>query len=118
MGNPQCVVFVNHFGLDWRALGREIETLQEFPNRTNVSFVRVVNEHTIDVRFWERGAGETLSSGTGSTGAAAAAILTGRAKSPVTVTTPAGEMELRWDDQVYLRGPAELVARGEYLGPL
>ncbi len=118
VGNPQCAVFVPHFGLDWRTMGREIETLERFPKRTNVSFIRVLDEHRIDVRFWERGAGETMSSGTGSTGAVAAAILTGRAKSPVTVTTPAGEMELRWDDQVYLRGPAELVARGEYLGPL
>lgn len=115
VGNPQCILFVNHFGLDWRGLGREIETLPEFPNKTNVSFVRVVDEHKIDVRFWERGAGETLSSGTGSTGAAAAAILTGRVKSPVVVETPAGNMDLRWDDDLYLRGPARLITRGEYL---
>ena len=82
VGNPQCAVFVPHFGLDWRSLGREIETHGHFPKRTNVSFIRVLDEHHIDVRFWERGAGETLSSGTGSTGAAAAAILSGRAKSP------------------------------------
>ena len=118
VGNPQCAVFVPHFGFDWRAMGREIETHRRFPNRTNVSFVRLIDEHNIDVRFWERGAGETMSSGTGSTGAVASAILTKRAASPVTVTTPAGEMELRWDDQVYLRGPAELIARGEYLGAL
>lgn len=114
VGNPQCVLFVNHFGIDWRAWGSEIERLAEFPNRTNVSFVRIVDEHTIDVRFWERGAGETLSSGTGSTGATAAAILTGKVKSPVQVQTPAGKMDLRWDDQIYLRGPARLIARGEY----
>jgi diaminopimelate epimerase len=115
VGNPQCVLFVNHFGIDWRAWGWEIERLPEFPKRTNVSFVRIVDEHTIDVRFWERGAGETLSSGTGSTGAAAAAILTGQIKSPVQVQTPAGQLDLRWDDQIYLRGPARLVARGDYL---
>lgn len=115
VGNPQCVLFVNHFGVDWRAWGWEIERLPEFPNRTNVSFVRIIGEHAIDVRFWERGAGETLSSGTGSTGAAAAAILAGKVKSPVQVQTPAGHMDLRWDDQIYLRGPARLVARGDYL---
>jgi diaminopimelate epimerase len=115
VGNPQCVLFANHFGIDWRTWGSEIEMLPEFPNRTNVSFVRIIDEHAIDVRFWERGAGETLSSGTGSTGAAAAAILTGRVKSPVRVETPAGQMDLRWDDQIYLRGPARLVARGDYL---
>ncbi len=116
VGNPQCAVFVPHFGLDWRALGREIERHPRFPKRTNVSFIRTLDEHRIEVRFWERGAGETMSSGTGSTGAAAAAILTGRAQSPVTVVTQAGEMQLRWDDQIYLRGPATVVARGEYLG--
>jgi diaminopimelate epimerase len=115
VGNPQCVLFVNHFGVDWRVWGSQIERLPEFPNRTNVSFVRIVDEHTIDVRFWERGAGETLSSGTGSTGAAAAAILTGQVKSPVQVQTPAGQMDLRWDGQIYLRGPAQLVFRGDYL---
>lgn len=115
VGNPQCVLFVNHFGVEWRALGAEIESHADFPKRTNVSFVRVVDEHVIDVRFWERGAGETLSSGTGSTGAAAAAILTGKVKSPVHVETLAGSMDLRWDDQIFLRGPARLVSRGDYL---
>jgi diaminopimelate epimerase len=76
----------------------------------------VLDRHRIDVRFWERGAGETLSSGTGSTGAVVAAIVSGRAESPVTVVTPAGEMRLRWEDEVLLEGPAQLVARGKYLG--
>ena len=56
--------------------------IRGFPNRTNVSFVRVVDEHTIDVRFFERGAGETMSSGTGSTGAAAAAVARGLVEQP------------------------------------
>jgi diaminopimelate epimerase len=86
-----------------------------FPNRTNVSFVRVLDEHTIDVVFYERGVGETMSSGTGSTGAAAAAILRGLAKSPVRVMTPAGDLHLRWTDSIWLTGPAEIVATGEYL---
>jgi diaminopimelate epimerase len=86
-----------------------------FPNRTNVSFVRVLDEHTIDVVFYERGVGETMSSGTGSTGAAAAAILRGLAKSPVCVVTPAGDLHFRWTDSAWLTGPAEIVATGEYL---
>ena len=86
----------------------------EFPNRTNVSFVRPVDEHTIDVRFFERGAGETMSSGTGSTGAAAAAIARGLAQSPVHVRTPAGTMEIRQEGDIYLTGPAELVAEGRF----
>jgi diaminopimelate epimerase len=116
-GNPQCVVFVDGFPPDWETLGAEIEGHAHFPKRTNVSFVRVADEHTIDVRFYERGAGVTLSSGTGSTGAAVAAILRKLAASPVTVRTPAGEsLVLRWDDSVYLTGPAEIVGAGEFYG--
>jgi diaminopimelate epimerase len=79
-----------------------------------VSFVRALDEHGIDVRFWERGVGETNSSGTGSTGAAVAAILRGLVKSPVRVDTLAGPMQFRWDDSAYLSGPAEITASGVY----
>lgn len=114
VGNPQCAVFADNLHFDWRALGAEIEAHPFFPNRTNVSFVRPVDEHTIEVLFYERGVGETMSSGTGSTGAAAAAILRGVAKSPLRVLTPAGPIDLRWDDDIYLTGPAEIVAGGEF----
>jgi diaminopimelate epimerase len=115
VGNPQCVVFVESFPANWEALGAEIEGHPQFPKRTNVSFVRVIDAHTLEARFYERGAGATLSSGTGSTGAAVAAILRKVAASPVTVQTPAGEsLQLRWDDSVYLTGPAEIVGSGEF----
>jgi diaminopimelate epimerase len=114
VGNPQCAMPVSDFDFDWRAVGAEIERHPHFPKRTNVSFVRPVDEHTIDVRFWERGAGETMSSGTGSTGAAAMAIARGMAQSPVRVLTPAGPIDLRFDGDIYLTGPAEIVADGEF----
>jgi len=114
VGNPQCAVPVDGFDLDWRATGAELERHPHFPNRTNVSFVKKVDEHTIDVRFWERGAGETMSSGTGSTGAAAMSVARGWVSSPVRVLTPAGPMDLRFDGDVYLTGPAEIVAEGEF----
>jgi|ERR1035441_4573819 diaminopimelate epimerase len=114
VGNPQCAVPVEHFDFDWRALGAEIERHAQFPKRTNVSFVKKVDEHTIEVRFWERGAGETMSSGTGSTGAAAMAVARGWATSPVSVLTPAGAIDVRFDDDVYLTGPAAIVAEGEF----
>ncbi len=114
VGNPQCVVFVEDFNFDWRKLGAEIESHPLFPRRTNVSFVKRLDAHTLDVRFWERGVGETMSSGTGSTGAMAAAVLLGRAVSPVRVLTPAGPLELRWDEDIFLTGPAEIVAGGEF----
>jgi len=115
VGNPQCVLFVHSFDdLDWRRLGAEIESHRRFPQRTNVSFVRLVDQHTLEVRFFERGAGETMSSGTGSTGAVAAAVLRGTARSPVRVITPAGPLDVRFEDEMYLVGPAEIVGGGEF----
>jgi diaminopimelate epimerase len=114
VGNPQCAVPVADFDLDWRALGAEIERHPHFPNRTNVSFLRARGEHTLEVRFWERGAGETMSSGTGSTGAFAAAVMRGLVRSPARVLTPAGPMDLRWGAQIFLTGPAEIVADGVF----
>ena len=115
VGNPQCAMPVKDFDFDWRAVGAEIERHPHFPNRTNVSFVKRVDDHTIDVRFWERGAGETMSSGTGSTGAAAMAVAREMVESPVRVLTPAGPIDLRFDGDVYLTGPAQIVAEGVYL---
>lgn len=114
-GNPQCVFPVDTFDFDWRAVGAATEHDPRFPWRTNVSFVLPIDEHTIDVRFWERGAGETNSSGTGSTGAAVAALTLGITRNPVTVRTPAGPLALRLEKgQTYLTGPAEWIAEGTY----
>lgn len=114
VGNPQCAVLVEKLPENWRIAAREIEGHPRFPQRTNVSFVRVVDLHTIEAVFYERGAGETRSSGTGSTGAAAAAILRGKAQSPVEIRTPAGSLRLRWDDSMYLTGPAEVIGEGKF----
>ena len=115
VGNPQCAVLVEDFDFDWRKLGAEIERHPAFPRRTNVSFVKRLDAHTLDVRFWERGVGETLSSGTGSVGATAAAMLKGLVISPVRVLTPGGPLELSWEnDHFFLTGPAEIVAGGEF----
>jgi diaminopimelate epimerase len=115
VGNPQCAVFVPNFDFSWQRAGAVVERLPRFPNRTNVSFIRVIDRHTLDVRFFERGAGETMSSGTGSTGAAAAALARGLVESPVKVLTPAGPLQLRWEgEDILLAGPAELIAGGEF----
>lgn len=114
VGNPQCVVFAPQFPPDWREIGREVEAHSEFPRHTNVSFVRVLDEHSIEARFFERGVGPTLSSGTGSTGAAVAAIQRKLVQSPVRIVTGAGDLNLRWDDSVYLTGPAQIIGRGEF----
>jgi len=115
VGNPQCAIFVSEFPEDWRAIAAEAEGLERFPKRSNVSVVKRVSEHAIEAVFYERGAGETRSSGTGSTGAAAAAMLRGDVKSPVEVWTPAGSLMVRWEGSVFLSGPAELICSGVYL---
>ncbi len=74
----------------------------------------MIDRHTIDVVFYERGAGETRSSGTGSTGAGVAAILRNEVESPLEVKTPAGSLQLRWDQSVYLTGPAEIIGEGRF----
>jgi diaminopimelate epimerase len=120
VGNPQCAVFVTDFDFDWRAVGAAIERHPLFPQRTNVSFVRHVDGLNIQVRFFERGVGETMSSGTGSTGAAVAAMLRGIVGRQVTVHTPAGPLELKWPNNfadVMMSGPAVLIGSGEFYFP-
>jgi diaminopimelate epimerase len=118
MGNPHCSVFVDDFeSVDWRALGPKIETHAAFPERTNVEFIRVINQNEIEVRFWERGVGETLASGTGACGAALAAMINGLAAPKVKVITAAGALivEMRDDGVIVQTGEAGAVYRGEWL---
>lgn len=117
MGNPHCTVQVADFArIDWAGLGREIETNRLFPRRTNVEFVKVVSKNEIEARFWERGVGETASSGTGSCGAVVACILNGLTGRDVRVRTRAGVLRVAWPirGDVTLTGPAERVARGTF----
>lgn len=114
VGNPQCAIFVDELPPNWRVVAQEAERHQRFPNRSNVSLVRAIDPHAIECVFYERGAGETRSSGTGSTGAGCAAILRKIAESPLAIRTPAGSMSLRWEDSVYLTGPAELIGEGRF----
>jgi len=117
MGNPHCSIFVEEFSsTPWENAGREIEGSPLFPNRTNVEFIRVLSKTEIEVRYWERGVGKTMSSGTGSCGAAVACILNGFTRRSVRVRTLAGVLEVEWpeDKEVLLSGPAELIADGVY----
>ncbi len=115
MGNPHYVLFVDEFAPGWQAEASEIEHHHDFKSGTNVELVRLVNKGEIDIRIFERGVGETRSSGTGSCAAAVAAIATGRAQSPVKVKSPGGAQMVRWEGQVFLTGPADIVAKGEFV---
>lgn len=115
VGNPQCAVFVENFDFDWQSAGAAIESDPRFPNRTNVSFIRVLDPHTLEVQFFERGAGVTMSSGTGATGAAAASAARGLIGGQVEVQTPAGPLKLRWRGaDILLAGPSEIIGTGEF----
>jgi diaminopimelate epimerase len=114
MGNPHYVVFVNEFAPDWQAEAAEIGRHHDFKYGINVELVNAVDKKNIDARFFERGVGETRSSGTGSCAAAVAAIVAEKAESPLRVHAPGGVQTVRWEKQVFLRGTAQLVCRGEF----
>jgi diaminopimelate epimerase len=114
MGNPHFVIFVQNFQDGWQRQAALIGTQPQFPRGTNVEYVLVRGANELEVRLFERGVGETQSSGTGSCASAVAAIAGGRVASPVTVIAPGGSQTVRWENQVYLRGSATLVCRGEF----
>jgi diaminopimelate epimerase len=115
IGNPQCAIVVEDGleELDLAAIGPDIESDEQFPNRTNVSFLRIDGSR-VRARIFERGVGETLSSGTGACGAAVTAFL-GGAASPIVVELDGGELEVEisGDLDVRLGGWAEPVYAGE-----
>jgi diaminopimelate epimerase len=118
IGNPHYVVFVNEFPDDWQSQAVEIQRSPNFSHGVNVEWVKVDGKHDIRALFFERGAGETRSSGTGSCASAAAAIATGVAESPVKVHAPGGTQIVRRDgNDLFLRGPARLLCRGEFFLP-
>jgi diaminopimelate epimerase len=116
IGNPQCAIVVDEGleDLDLGEIGPAIEGSDLFPNRTNVSFLRI-DGNRVRVRIFERGVGETLSSGTGASGAAVTAFLRG-APSPITVELDGGELEVEISAEldVTLSGWAEPICSGEF----
>ncbi|HEV7843559.1 MAG TPA: diaminopimelate epimerase [Pyrinomonadaceae bacterium] len=117
MGNPNCAIFVADFEqLDWRRLGRVLETHAQFPERTNVEFVRVSDRANIELRIWERGVGETKSSGTCSCAAMIASVIKGLTDRRVTVWMEGGHAEIVWreDGEVVLTGRADIVYSGDW----
>lgn len=116
VGNPVACVFVEDFYFDWREVGRKMERHEKFPERANIVFVKVLDGANIELKIWERGAGETSASGTCSSGAAVLSALTGKTGRSVSVHTEGGITEITWrdDDEMLILGRADLVFGGEY----
>jgi len=118
MGNPNCCIFTDDFdSLDWRRIGKHLENHPQFPDRTNVVFVRVVDRKLIELRIWERGVGETTASGTCSCAGAVAAMVNEKTDRDVRVVMEGGEVKIQWraDGQVVITGTAEVVYSGQWL---
>ena len=116
MGNPHCVVFKNDVEtMDIEKIGPAFETSELFPERVNTEFIRVLDDHTLKMRVWERGSGETWACGTGACAAAVAAVENGYCKkdTDITVKLIGGDLVIRYtDDTVYMTGNAVTVYEG------
>ncbi|MCD8019723.1 MAG: diaminopimelate epimerase [Clostridiales bacterium] len=119
VGNPHAVVFMNHVNdLDLAVIGPFFENHTRFPKRINTEFVEVLDRNTVNMRVWERGAGEALACGTGACATTVACILNGKTENKVTVHLKGGELEVEWDresNQIYMTGTATSVFDGELL---
>ena len=118
MGNPHAVTFikedVNKF--DICKYGAKLEVNKAFPKKANIEFINVIDDKTLNMRVWERGAGETLACGTGACASAVAAILNGYTTREVTVHLLGGDLKIKWDENdnhVYMTGPATTVFEGK-----
>lgn len=119
MGNPHAITFVeNTKEFDVETYGKILEVDKAFPNKTNVEFIEIVDKNHINMRVWERGAGETLACGTGACASVVACCLNGLTENKVNVELLGGILEIEWnkeDNHVYMTGPAVTVFEGELL---
>ena len=118
MGNPHAITFIKELVDDFEVqrYGKIIEISKEFPQKTNVEFINIIDKNNIKMRVWERGSGETLACGTGACASTVAAILNGYTERNVKVELIGGILEIEWnkeDNHVYMTGPATTVFDGE-----
>jgi diaminopimelate epimerase len=116
MGNPHCVIFVDDVeSFQVEKYGPLIENHEMFPRRTNVEFVQIISRTEVRQRTWERGAGETLACGTGSSAVTAACVLNGLTEKKILNHLSGGDLEMEWaeDGNIYMTGPAVEVFTGE-----
>ncbi|MBB4036175.1 diaminopimelate epimerase [Dysgonomonas hofstadii] len=117
MGNPHAVTFTEGIkNLDLPVIGPKFEKHPIFPRKTNTEFIEVVDRNTLNMRVWERGAGETLACGTGACAAAVAAILNGYCDRKIRIHLLGGDLEIEWKEEnnhIYMTGEAVTVFEGE-----
>lgn len=117
MGNPHAVVYLEEIkNLEIEKIGPKFEHHPYFPNRVNTEFAHVIDRHTVEMRVWERGSGETLACGTGACAVAVASMVNGLTEDCVTVRLLGGDLNIEWDREknvVYMTGPATVVFDGE-----
>ena len=116
VGNPVACIFVDNFNFDWRAVGRVMETHERFSERANIVFVKIEDSENIELRIWERGAGETSASGTCSSGAAVLSAFMLKTGRKVMVHSEGGTTDVLWrdDDEILITGRADLSYCGEW----
>ena len=116
MGNPHTVIYVDDVkNLDLEKIGPKFENHERFPKRINTEFVRCIDRHTVEMRVWERGSGETLACGTGACAVAVSSILNDLTDTRVTVKLLGGDLQIEWDrekNHVFMTGPAKVVFDG------
>ncbi len=116
MGNPHCVTIVDDVDeIDLSYYGPLIENHSQFPERTNVEFIEIIDRNNVKMRVWERGAAETLACGTGACASTVAAILNGKTEKKVNMHLAGGDLVIEWTDKgrVLMTGPAEEVFVGK-----
>ncbi len=118
MGNPHCVIFEKNIdNLPLETIGRKIEYSSLFPERVNVEFVEILSFTKAKMRVWERGAGETMSCGTGACAVLVAGVLNRKLQRKSTIQLPGGDLEIEWNEEnehVYMAGEAVTVFNGEF----
>ncbi len=117
MGNPHAITFVDSIDkINLNKVGKFISENEQFPNRTNVEFVKIIDKNNIDIRVYERGVGETLACGTGACASVVSAYLNDYVENNVVVRLPGGSLEIYIDktsNNVYMTGPTEIVYEGK-----
>lgn len=117
MGNPHAITIVEDVdNFDIEKYGKILEIDKHFPKRANIEFIEILDKNTIKMRVWERGARETLACGTGASAVCVACTLNNlvEKQEEITVKLLGGDLKLKWDENVYMTGPAKIVFEGEF----